>query len=220
MCVPSHSVVSHSETQGLEPGGLLCPWDFPGKNTGVGCHFLLQGIFPTQGSNPNLLHWQVDYLPLSHRRSPSAYTLHDFNSTMTVPLDHTGSKKELKMQVLASTQKRGRRWSSSFPILSSTIKMYHSVLRATLRCLPACLYLSQASVLTNPLFKYHFAICWILSARKQKKLSFSNSRHEVSSVTKRQWFQVSSYARDCGFKSQPGVWLRSSMPSKTVVSLT
>ena len=35
---------------------VLCPWDSPGKNTGVGCHFLLQGIFPTQGSNPGLLH--------------------------------------------------------------------------------------------------------------------------------------------------------------------
>ena len=34
---------------------LLCPWDSPGKHTGVGCHFLLQGIFPTQGSNPGLL---------------------------------------------------------------------------------------------------------------------------------------------------------------------
>ena len=34
---------------------LLCPWDFPGKNMGVGCHFLLQGIFPTQGANPCLL---------------------------------------------------------------------------------------------------------------------------------------------------------------------
>ena len=31
---------------------LLCPWDFLGKNSGVGCHFLLQGIFPTQGMNP------------------------------------------------------------------------------------------------------------------------------------------------------------------------
>ena len=31
---------------GLEPTGLLCPWDFPGKNTGVGCQALLQGIFP------------------------------------------------------------------------------------------------------------------------------------------------------------------------------
>ena len=34
---------------------LLFPWDSPGKNIGVGCHFLLQGIFPTQGSNPRLL---------------------------------------------------------------------------------------------------------------------------------------------------------------------
>ena len=46
---------------------LLCPWDFPGKNTGVGCHALLQRIFPTQGLNshlPHLLHWQADSLPL------------------------------------------------------------------------------------------------------------------------------------------------------------
>ena len=34
----------------------LCPWNSPGKNTGVGCHSLLQGIFPTQGLNPDLLH--------------------------------------------------------------------------------------------------------------------------------------------------------------------
>ena len=40
--------------------------DFPGKNTGVGNHFLLQGIFLTQQWNPCLLHWQVDSLPLSH----------------------------------------------------------------------------------------------------------------------------------------------------------
>ena len=36
----------------MEPARLLCPWDFPGKNTQVGCHALLQGVFPTQGSNP------------------------------------------------------------------------------------------------------------------------------------------------------------------------
>ena len=35
---------------------LLCPWNSPGRNTVVGCHFLLQGIFSTQGSNPHLLH--------------------------------------------------------------------------------------------------------------------------------------------------------------------
>ena len=45
---------------------LLCPWDFPGKNTGVGCHFLLQGNFPIQGSNPGLLHCRQTLYRLSH----------------------------------------------------------------------------------------------------------------------------------------------------------
>ena len=39
---------------GLSPSRSLCPWDSPGQNVRVGCHFLLQGIFPTQGSNPHL----------------------------------------------------------------------------------------------------------------------------------------------------------------------
>ena len=41
------------------PPGSICPWDSPGKNTAVGCHVLLQGIFLTQGSNPHLLHLRV-----------------------------------------------------------------------------------------------------------------------------------------------------------------
>ena len=48
---------------------ILSPWNFPGKNNGVGCHFLLQGIFLDQGSNLHLLyllHWQTDSLPLNH----------------------------------------------------------------------------------------------------------------------------------------------------------
>ena len=44
-------------------------WDFPVKNTGVGCHFLLQGIFLTQGSNPGLLHCRQTLYPLSHQGS-------------------------------------------------------------------------------------------------------------------------------------------------------
>ena len=69
-----HEVVSNSwQPHELQPARLLCPRDFPGKNTGVGCHCLLQGIFLTQGSNPHpphLLHWQGDSLPLSHLGSP------------------------------------------------------------------------------------------------------------------------------------------------------
>ena len=61
--------MSHS----LWPSGpwltrILCPWDSPGTNTGVGCHVFLQGYFLTQGSNScllPLLHWQADSLPLA-----------------------------------------------------------------------------------------------------------------------------------------------------------
>ena len=49
---------------------LLCPWDFQGKNTGVGCHFLLQGTFLTQGSNPGLSHSRQTLYHLSHQGSP------------------------------------------------------------------------------------------------------------------------------------------------------
>ena len=67
VCVRSRSVTFNSlQPRGLWSTRLLCPWDSPGKNTGVGDYALLQGIFPTQGSNPrllNLLHWQVGYLP-------------------------------------------------------------------------------------------------------------------------------------------------------------
>ena len=52
---------------GLQSTRLLCPWDFPGKSTGVGCHFLLQGIFLTQGSTPGLLHCRQTLYPLSHQ---------------------------------------------------------------------------------------------------------------------------------------------------------
>ena len=52
---------------GLQPTKFLCPWDFLGKNAEVSCHFLLQGIFPSQGSNPCLLHQQADSLLLSHQ---------------------------------------------------------------------------------------------------------------------------------------------------------
>ena len=49
---------------------LLCPWDSPGKNTRVGCHAFLQGIFPAQGSNPGLLHCRHILYHLGHKGSP------------------------------------------------------------------------------------------------------------------------------------------------------
>ena len=61
------------QSHGLLSTRLLCPWNFTGNNTGTDYYFLLQGIFPTQGSNPCLLpilHWQADSLPLCHLGSP------------------------------------------------------------------------------------------------------------------------------------------------------
>ena len=50
-CSVTQSCLTLLQPYGLQPARPLCPWDFPGKNTGVGYHFLLQGIFHTQGLN-------------------------------------------------------------------------------------------------------------------------------------------------------------------------
>ena len=59
-CLVTKSCPTLLWPHGLWPAMLLCPWDFPDKNTGVGCHFCLQGVFLSQGltpqSNPHLLH--------------------------------------------------------------------------------------------------------------------------------------------------------------------
>ena len=72
------SVVSDSlSPYGLQPARLLCYWDSPGKNTGVGCH-ALQGIFQAQALNLHLfslLSWQADSLPLVPPRKPTSCSL-------------------------------------------------------------------------------------------------------------------------------------------------
>ena len=62
----SRSVMSDS----LRPHELYSPWNFPSQNTGLGSLSLPQGMLPTQGSNPCLLRWQADSLPLSYQGSP------------------------------------------------------------------------------------------------------------------------------------------------------
>ena len=58
----------------MQPARLLCPWDSSGKNTGVSCHSLLQGIFLTQGANSCLLHCGWILYHLSHQGSPQIST--------------------------------------------------------------------------------------------------------------------------------------------------
>ena len=55
----------------LQPHGLYSSWNPPGKNTGVGSLSLLQGIFPTQGSNPGLLHCRWILYRVSYKGSPA-----------------------------------------------------------------------------------------------------------------------------------------------------
>ena len=73
LCVCAQSCLTFCDPRNCSPPGSTVDGIFPGKNTGVGCHFLLQGIFPNQGLNPGLLclwHWQADSLPLCHLGSP------------------------------------------------------------------------------------------------------------------------------------------------------
>ena len=73
-CLPSCTLMSDAlRSYGLQPTRLVCPWNFPGKYNGVSCHFLLQGIFLTQGLNPRLLlllHGQSDSLLLEAPGKP------------------------------------------------------------------------------------------------------------------------------------------------------
>ena len=73
----SHSVMSTS----LQPHKPYRPWNSPGQNTGVGTLSLLQGIFPTQGSNPGLPHCRQILNQLSHKGSLSFWLNHTWNFT-------------------------------------------------------------------------------------------------------------------------------------------
>ena len=77
--------------RGLQPTRLLCSWNSPGQNTGVSCPSLLQGIFPTQGSNPGLPHCRQILHQLSHKGSPRIleWVAYPFSSGSSSPRDQT-----------------------------------------------------------------------------------------------------------------------------------
>ena len=79
---------------------------FSGKNTGVGCHFLLQGIFPTQALNPHLLHWQAASLPLSYHRSLQQGIIWPQMSTV-LQLRNSGAERYLTVTKLAPESTSG-----------------------------------------------------------------------------------------------------------------
>ena len=92
--LPVHccSVVSYScDPMDCGTPGSSVPGDSPGKNTGVGCHALLQGIFSTQGLNPGLQHCRLILCPLSHQGSPTYCLVRNKNSVN----DHNKHRRNL-----------------------------------------------------------------------------------------------------------------------------
>ena len=82
------SIMSHS----LRLHGLYSPWNSPGQNTGVGSHSLLQGIFPTQESNPGTWHFRQILYQLSHQGNPRIleWVAHPFSRGSSWPRNRTG----------------------------------------------------------------------------------------------------------------------------------
>ena len=92
-CCLCHKAESHSVVfDSLRPHGLHNPWNSPGQNTGAGSLSLLQGIFPTQGSNPRLPHCRCILYQLSHQGSPRIleWVAYPFSSRSSWPKNWTG----------------------------------------------------------------------------------------------------------------------------------
>ena len=104
-------------SQGLQPTRLLHPWDFPGKNTGMGCHFLLQGIFLTQGLNLGLLHCRQTLYCLSHQENHQVFWREQYNPLALLLLKNYFLTTLRSMQDLSSLI----RDENCFPCSGSTV---------------------------------------------------------------------------------------------------
>ena len=97
------------QTHGLEPARLLCPWNSPGKNNGVGSYSLLQGIFLTQRSNLDLLHCGWILYHLSHQGTPIVKTSPlKTTSPGGLPVSHSPSLEALSLLY--------HLWAASWPV--------------------------------------------------------------------------------------------------------
>ena len=110
---PSKKLVCACSVISVVCAKLLCPWDSPGKNSGVGCHFHLQGILLNQESNPCLLgplHWHTGSLPLAPPEKPkrNSYPL------AIPPNSHSTQSSEFSLLFAASYQ-----WYRFGPVLGS-----------------------------------------------------------------------------------------------------
>ena len=102
--VKSRSVMSDS----LWPHGLYIPWNSPGQNAGVGSLSLLQGVFPTQGSDPGLPHCRQILYQLSHKGRHKEDVVHIYNGTQ---LSHKKEKNNAICYNMDGTRDYHTKWS-------------------------------------------------------------------------------------------------------------
>ena len=140
---PSHSVVSDS----LQPHGLCSSWNSPGQNTGVGSLSLLQGIFPTQRSNPGLPHfWQILY-QLSHKGSPRIL------EQVAYPFSRGSSRPRNRIRVscTAGISWRPQRWERE---KTGTYRQHIRWKLSSFRITPGALLLCLWNAIHLPLHMY------------------------------------------------------------------
>ena len=102
-----------SSVHGICDCKLLCPWDSPGENIGVGCRSLLQGIVPTQGLNPGVLPCRQILYHLSHQGSPSIKLDPQYVTYLDLTLGFMQNKEQADTTVrwLGLTNTIGSYWS-------------------------------------------------------------------------------------------------------------
>ena len=105
-CLVSKSCPALLQPHGRQHARLLCPWDFPDKNTGVHCLFLFQGLFQAQRVTPYLLRWQGDSLRLSHQGNPLEYYIDERAEVI----------KSQNVQIICKEKKKASDFSSFLEI--------------------------------------------------------------------------------------------------------
>ena len=92
LCLDAQSCPTLCDPMDCSPPGSSVHGESPGKNTGVGCHTLLQGILPAQGSNPGLLHCRQILYTLSHQGGPGIleWVAYPFSRGSSQPRNQTG----------------------------------------------------------------------------------------------------------------------------------
>ena len=114
VCFSGSTVSDSWRPHRLQPTRLLCPWDSPGKNTGVDCHSFLQRIFQTQGSNPGLWHCRHIFYLLGYREVLNG---HEFEQT---PREWRTGEPGMLQSMGSQSRSRLSNWTTTLVLVHSS----------------------------------------------------------------------------------------------------